>query len=236
MGDLVLSHVVDFTEGRVEGRIEENRVVAEAAVSTARRRDASLAGGAEQTRLIAGGAGQGGDGDVSGGAALVRDPFDLMKQEPAASRVVEIGGAVARRERAGAAAEGIDLQTGVVREGRQARQRRVMPGLADGVLLVGAGGLFVRLADAEVGGGQDLDAERGQKTHQLARLAGIESGDEKPGPDRAHGRGSRAGRTSRRVFLWCSKSWLTPWLARSSIPFISSGENGVFSPVPCTST
>src|SRR5437899_881192 len=104
VGDLILSCVVDFSERCVEGRVEKDGVITESVSAPGLCRDPPFACRAEQACLAGGRAGQGGDGDVSGGAAIVRDAFDLMKQETIAPRVVEIGGAVPRRERAGAAA------------------------------------------------------------------------------------------------------------------------------------
>src|SRR5262245_60107324 len=248
MGDAVLLGVLRLPEGRAERRIEEDRVVAEAARAARFGGDASLAAGAEQAgrgpgpgcpgleiRGVAR-ARESRDGDVARAAPVVGDSFELLEENPAATRVVEIGSTIPGRQRTGAAAERVHLEARVVRQGRNSGERRVVLRFAPRVLLVGAGRLLVGLANAEVGEADGRDAERRQKARQLARLAGVEGGDQEPGSGGAHGRGRRAGRTSRRVFRWCSNSRLAPWLASSSNAFISSGVNGVFSPVPCTST
>src|SRR5439155_14018235 len=206
--------------------------------------DAALAGGTEQLRVRGrteraargSGAGERRDGDVARGAARFGNGPELVQQEAAAPGVVETGPSVARRQRSRPPAERVLLQPRVVGQRREAGERGIVDRLLPRVLLVVRAGLLVRLAYAEIAGRDERHAGRGEQTGQLARLAGVEGRDQDAGDDRRHGRGRSAGRMSRSVFLCCSNSRLVPWAASSSITFISSGEKGVFSPVPWTST
>ena len=166
-------------EGAAEGRQEHHRIEAESVGADRLARD--LAGGPadghQGFRIV--GAAQCDQGAHQRGAAVV-DAGHLLEQCP---DVVGIALRIAEARRvvggvdAGQAAEGIDAQSGVVGDGRQAGGGRGMARLRQRVLDEGAEGLG-GLAHAQVGLPHQLEAQWRQERLQLGELAGIVGGED----------------------------------------------------------
>src|SRR5262249_32777462 len=119
--DRVLLLLRHLSEGRAVRRIEEDGVVAEAGGAPGRGGDRPRALAAEEAERPRG-TRDGGHGDVARAAALRRNVLELQEKAPAAGGVVRVLSAVARREGAGTAAQGLHLDPGVVADGDHLRE------------------------------------------------------------------------------------------------------------------
>ena len=146
----------------------------------------------------------------------------------------------ARRMDAGLAAEGIDREARVVREGGQARALRGGLRLDARIGAEGRAGL-VRLGQAELAGRDRQDAVEREQLAHLDELAGIMRRDHQAAADAAvRGRGVRRRQgcaPAHVTAIFCrSTSLPMPLRASASRASSCSSLNGVFSAVPCTST
>src|SRR5213593_820122 len=135
MAHFGLLHVRQLGEGTAERWIEEQRIVAEASTTTRRVEDDAF----RRTR-----------GDVFA-STRIRHSDDAAKprsaprgrnipqslQRPAATaRIVEARATEARRANTGQAAEGVDLDSGIVGEGERPAEARRCPGLQQCIALI----------------------------------------------------------------------------------------------------
>src|SRR5712691_2207011 len=106
----------ELGEGATERRVEEERIVAEAVVSTRRVGDHAF-GDALRRVLPAGGVHDGDHAAEARRPLLGRDTTERLEEEGAPGRVVEPGAAEPRGANAGRSPERVHLDAGIVAEG-----------------------------------------------------------------------------------------------------------------------
>jgi hypothetical protein len=230
--------------GRLPVRLED-RVVAEAAAAARRGRDPAAGRATDEADRH--GIARAGTGarrrerehaHVPRAAAFGREAVKLGEELRV---VVEVGRGRSRvppGPHAGSPVEGVDLETGVVGEGRQPGPPRTEPGLDPGVRRERLAGLLGVVGDAQVVEADELAALEPEELAQLAELVDRVGRDEEARtrhrPTRH--RRTRHRRTVARISVWAANRRSSPDEARSISPSIACRSNGLPSAVPWTST
>ena len=165
--------------------------------------------------------------DEAGLAAGGRNLFHPLHQ------FVEVGPVVLRRpgETGGAnarpAAQGADLQTGILGDDRQDRVKRSLDPFLDGVGPEGGAVLTDRRDGGKTVQRDEADRRVFQEAAQLPDLVAVPGGEQE---------GDRQSSRPFTAFFWASTRRSMPFLARASIWSIWAWVKVLSSPVPCTST
>src|SRR5690606_9768188 len=169
---------------------------------------------------------------VGRAAQLLVDPLHGDEKVPSGPRPA--GGIDARL-----AAEGGDLEAGIVGDGRQSGGRAGGARLQNRVLFEVQAG-FLGLRQAEIAGRQHLQAIGRQQRRVLAVLAGVVGGQHQPvaGPEAPDGRVVHRvlPHADPSALAWWAQISFTPYSARLSSFSNCPCVNGTSSAVPCTST
>src|SRR4051794_8347131 len=212
----------------------EDRVVAEAVLTARRPHDDSVEP-ALRHALAAAGQHESGRAGEPGGAVLVGHVSQLRQEQLEVRPVVAVPARPAGAEDAGRAAEHVDTQAGVVRDGRQPGGGGDGAGLEQGVAGEGRLGLGDVWDLRERLGPDHLDAVQSlvrQDAPQLDDLVRVPGGQHQP----TGGAHERAGRSAASASCWWRASSRQPPTARSSRRSSSARSNAPRSAVPCTST
>src|SRR5260221_8491717 len=193
MADAILVLGPALPERAAEGRIEEERVVAEAVRAPRLLRDEAfdrllrveqdLASAHDRDRAR-----------ETRAALLPGHPAQLLEEQPVAVGVRGVLAAEAAGVEAGPAVERVDGEARVVGHGQESRATRVVARLEDGVLAEGRPRLFRGLGNAQVVGSHDAEREARHQLPHLRQLARVLAGEEEVGHRAIIRRGGR-GRT-----------------------------------------
>src|SRR5689334_12585669 len=125
MAHAALGSPFELPESLAEGRVEKQRIIAEAACPARRQTDAAAAFGAEKVLGIgSAGNNQSEYAHEACGAPRFGNAGEFGEQLRVVACIVGVGSTVARRMNAGCAAERLDLQPRIVCQRRNAGERR----------------------------------------------------------------------------------------------------------------
>jgi hypothetical protein len=187
MAPLVFLLAPDLGQGSSQLRYEEERVVAEAALTAWCVEDAAVYATGEDALGV--GQGEGDGANEVRGTALGGDVAQPIEEVTMVGGVnaefgLELGRCEALAADAGRALERVDAEARVVGEGGQARAIAEVPGLGERVGGEGIEALEVVLGggalEAEVGETQEPDRAAIEKVRDLGELVGPAGGDEDP--------------------------------------------------------
>ena len=174
-------------EGHVQLGRKEQRVIAEAPSPARLGQDESIARGLDDFGYTAGRGQKRHDTAVARRALVLGDTRQLLEQQRVVLNIPTTG-RPAGRARTRRAAERVDFDPRIIRNGGQAAPHRVVAGLGDRVLHIAHAalqvGFFRKRLEQTVGGKGHLERQAGEQLADLTRLAGAARANEELHPPR----------------------------------------------------
>jgi len=167
---------------------------------------------------------------------------ELAEQSNVVLLVGRVGASIATRPDARPALQGVDLEAGIIGEGRQAGRSSGKPGLDPGIRLEREAVLDRLSFDAEIVKGDEVDAVDIEQLPELAKLMGRARGDDDARSCERGGHSATGAvqgpqrRTVERAAACASNSFSRPVWARSRRLSTRARSKGLPSAVPCSST